>query len=67
MDVLTGLQVHAKRVQMGQCMARQYIYFLVKLSSNHYANFTWNFQCHDEYFAIPNAAVIHILGTIVVG
>ena len=37
------------------------------MSSNHYATFTWNLQCHDEYFAIPNAVVIHIVGILVMG
>ena len=66
MDVLTGLQAYAERVQMGLCMARQYVYFLEKLSSTHYANFTWNSQIMMDTL-LPNAAVIHIVGTLVMG
>ena len=58
-DVLTGLQVHAERVQMGLCMARQYVYFLEKLSSTHYANFTWNSQYHEGYFATQCSSDSH--------
>ena len=59
MDVLTGLQVYAERVQMGQYMARQCVYFLEKLSSTHYANVTWNSQCHDGYFATQCSSDSH--------
>ena len=64
MDVLTGLQVYAERVQMGT-VGRPYIFCRNQIA--YYATLTWNLQCHDEYFIIANAMVIHIVCALVMG